>query len=201
MKNEEKLLADFIRMINVQPGNDKKLFLLGFIGLNGVGKSYVAEKIAKRLNLYVANNDSIRRFLNKNGFEGASPAQQLVQKIAESSTKYLFENNISHIIDADLIEFFGIAQKNADEYGAKLFIIHLICPEEIILKRLEDRNLEIKNNSTSNLSRVGTERYFERKKMHESMPLPKIFFTINTSDDVDSQVDDLIEKLKKEKAI
>ncbi len=201
MTDVEKLVNEYLSTIFTESRNAKKLFILGFIGLNGVGKSYVAEKIADQLGLYIASNDSIRRFLNKKGFDGASPAQHLVQEIAERSTNYLFENNISHIIDADLIEFHKTARINANKYGAKLFLIKLVCPEEIILDRLNRRSKETEINPALNLSRVGAERYFERKRLHKSLELPEIFFSIDTSQEIDSQIEDLVNSLIKENVV
>lgn len=201
MDEDEKLVNEYIGAIVAQPSNAKKLFILGFIGLNGVGKTFISEKIAEKLGLYIASNDRIRRFLNTKGFEGASPAQHLVQEIAERSTNYLFENNISHIIDADLIEFHKTARINANKYGAKLFLIKLVCPEEIILDRLNRRSKETEINPALNLSRVGAERYFERKRLHESLELPEIFFSIDTSQGIDSQIEDLVNSLIKENVV
>ena len=199
--SNQDLVEKYLQNIDVKKGKTKKLFAIGFVGLNGAGKSFVAEKLSKELGLYIASNDKIRRFLNEEGFEGASPAQKLVQNIAENSTRFLFENKSSHILDADLIEFHHIAKKNADAYSAALYIVHLVCPEKLILKRLKDRNLEVKNSSSSNLSRVGAERYFERKEMHSKLPMPKIFFTIDTSNDVDIQIESLVDKLNGEKVL
>lgn len=201
MNEDGKLIDEYIESIMAKPGNTKKLFVFSFIGLNGTGKSYVTEKIAKKLDLYIASNDHIRRFLNIRGFSGESPDQLLVQKIAENSTKHLLKNRISHIIDADLIEFHGIAKKNTDEYDAKLVLVYLVCPEEVILQRLRNRSRELEINPDSNLSRVGVEKYLERKKMHESLSLPEIFFTMDTSRDVENQIDALISKLEKEQMI
>ena len=202
MNNLEKKLFDkFIKTLTVKSANTKKLFGIGFIGLVGSGKSYVAKEIGKRLGLYVDCNDKVRRFLNKEGFSGSSPVQKIVEKIGPEVGHYLYQNNISKILDADLVKHYNIAKENVEKFGGKFFIIKLVCAEDVILTRLEKREREIAKNPNSNLSRAGKEDYFKRKKMHEEISLAEIFFTIDTAIDVNPQIDELINKLKKEQVI
>lgn len=199
--SESELIEKFIRTIHVDPSNTKRLFTVGFAGLNGVGKSFVARRLSEKLGLYVASNDKIRRFLNEQGFEGASPVQDMVQKIGPASSAYLYEHKISHVIDADLYQLHQITRENARNHGANFFLVRLVCPEEIILERLERREREIRGNADANLSRVGKDEYFKRKRLHESLPIPETFFTIDTSGDIDSQLDLLVSKLQAENVL
>lgn len=198
---EQELIEKYLCTIKIKPFNTKKLFAIGLIGLTGSGKSFISDRLAEKMDMFVASNDRIRRFLNKLDYKGTSPMQETVQKIAEASSAYLYRNNISHIIDADIIKFHEVARQNAEKYGAIFFIIHVICPEETILERLKKRQKEIIDNPDSNLSRVGQEEYLKRKKIHQELPLPEIFFTIDTSKELSEQIDNLIGKLKKEKMI
>jgi predicted kinase len=198
MKTDQQLIGEYIKTIKAKPYNTKKLFAIGFIGLNGVGKSFLAKKIAEKTGLYIASNDNIRRFLNQEGIEGASPNQNLLQKIAETSGDYVYKNKISHVIDADLVKFQEKAGKIAEQNNAKLFLIRLVCPEKIIIERLSRRQQEISHDPDSNNSRVDMEEYFKRKKIHEAMSTEKIFFEIDTSSDFDQQLETLIKKLKQE---
>jgi adenylate kinase family enzyme len=197
-QQRDDLAEKFIRTIDAQAGKTKKLFTLGFIGLCGVGKSFVAQKISERLGLYVFSSDRTRRFLNDQGIEGINPSQEFVEYIGPVSSRYLFEKNISHIIDGDLIKLHPITRKNAEDNGAHFYMINFICPEDIILARIDRRCRE---NDSNNLSRAGREVYFKRKAMHESLPMPEVFFTIDTSRDVDAQLDELINRLREEKVI
>jgi dephospho-CoA kinase len=199
--SDEQLIEKFIRTIEVKPANTKKLFAIGFIGLTGSGKSFVAQKISQKLNLYIASNDRIRRFFNELGYAGESPLQETLQKIAESCTRYLYQHKISHIIDADLILFHELALMHAQDFNARIYIIHITCPEEIIFQRLKKRAEEIQADNSANLSRAGENKYFTRKKLHASLAFPKFFYTIDTAGEIDEQIDDLILKLKNENAI
>jgi predicted kinase len=201
-KNKEELLNKYISLIADRfKESTKELFSIGFIGINGVGKSFVAEKLSEKLKLYIANNDRIRRFLNDNGIEDANLMQELVFDMGPKLSAYLYENKISHIIDADLMQFNDITRKNAIDHGARLCIIHLICPEDIILKRINKREKDIAKNPLVNFSRVGKDEYFKRKALHQSLLLPEVFFTIDTSLDVDIQLNEIINKLKEEELI
>ena len=199
--SEDQLIQKFLQTIPSDPANTKKLFGLGFVGLPGSGKSFVAQKISQRLNLYVANNDKIRRFLNELGFTGESPIQKTVEKIAETVSRYLFENKISHILDADLIYFHNKAIETASDYGANFYIIQITCPEEIILNRIKNRMEEAKTGAQANFSTAGEDKYFERKKLHATLPLPNFFDKIDSSKNLETQIENLISKLKEQKII
>jgi len=205
MHDENILVEKYINQIKVDPENTKKLFAIGFIATTGVGKSTTSQKIAERLGLFVASNDEIRRFLNKEGIPGIFPDQELVQRIAEESSRYLYDNKISHVIDADLIKFHATAKKNAEEHGAKFFLLHLVCPEDVIMKHLNERDKKISELSGSSddkgMKNVGhslssVKEYEERTKVHKETPLPDyIFMRIDTSLPMEPQLDELEGKL------
>lgn len=199
--NKKKLIEEYLETIELNKYKTKKLFAIGFIGLIGIGKSFVAQKLEEKLGIFVAANDKIRRFLNQKGFKGDSPVQNILQEIAEATTIYLYKNRVSHIIDADLIKFHLLAKKISEENGADFFLIKLICPEEIIISRLEKRKAECKDNPSSNFSRADMDEYFRRKEMHLLSPIPETFFTINTSGEIDLQISELAQKLNQEGVI
>lgn len=199
---DQQYIDKYINEIETQPNNTKELFSIGIIGLNGSGKSTFANALGEKLNLYVASNDRIRRWLNEHSFEGESPAQDLLQKIAEASSRYLYENRISHIIDADLIKFHQNAKTNAANYDASLHIIHITIPEDIAIQRLEKRIENIQNGRENGLSMVGPDEYMRRKKIHSETDLPQdILLTIDGSYDIIENVDKTIQKLKEINAI
>ncbi|NLC30791.1 MAG: hypothetical protein GX765_01935, partial [Candidatus Moranbacteria bacterium] len=114
---------------------------------------------------------------------------------------WVYKNNISHIIDADLIKFQEKARAIAKQNGAKLFLVHLTCSEKIILERLQKRQQEISVNPQNNLSRVGVEEYLKRKGIHETTTIQDVFFKIDTGLKIDPQIEELINKLKQEKVL
>ncbi|EKE10968.1 MAG: hypothetical protein ACD_15C00165G0005 [uncultured bacterium] len=196
MKNEEKIIDDFMKSVLADSQKTKQLFAIGFIGLIGSGKSCVAQKISQKLGLYVASGDGIRRFLDKNGITGERIVTRLMKRIGENFFHYLCQNNVSSIIDVDMIKHYDFFKDESEKFGAKLFVVKIDCPEEIILERIEKRSKDNELGKGANLSRAGKKEYFKRKKLHETASLPKIFFNINTEKDVDEQIDGLILKLK-----
>ncbi|MDP1883859.1 MAG: AAA family ATPase, partial [Candidatus Moranbacteria bacterium] len=158
MFSNQELADKFITSLglkNVRPDNSTKLFAISFIGTTGVGKTTVSQKLAEKLGFYVANSDEIRRFLNREGFPGKFPDQDLVNFMGKKVSEFLYQTKTSHIIDADMIRFYDKALANATSNGAKLLIIRLVCPEEIILKRLEERQSKINEDRSQNYSEVG----------------------------------------------
>lgn len=202
LMNKEELLSKFLGQIRVKPENTKKLFSIGFIATTGVGKSTVSKEIANRLGLFVGSNDQIRRFLNNEGFPGIFPDQDTLQFIAEEASKYLYKNKISHVIDADLVQYHMRAKENAEMNGARFFLIHLVCPKNIIMEHLKERDKKILlagvrgdlSNAGHSLSSL--KEYQERTRIHESTPLPNyLFMTIDTSKPLDPQISELERRL------
>lgn len=194
-EREDELVKEFIESMGVIPSDAKKAFSLGFIGPVGVGKSFVAKKLSSRLGICVTGGDQIRKFLHKKGIREKDRVEDLVLEIGSEVSRYLYSKKIDHIVDTDLIKFHRMVTKNAETYNAKNFFIQLVCPEDIILKRIEKRKNDVGKALSGNLSRAGKSEYFKRKKLHESLEIPQIFYTVDTSGDIDLQLDKLIHKL------
>lgn len=200
--SDNELISAYIKTIKTPGHNTKKLFTIGMVALNGTGKSYFANTLADCLNLYVASNDRIRRWLNEQGFEGESPQQELMQKIAEASSIYLYKQHVSHIIDADLIKFHNVARQNAIANKAEFFLLHLTAPEDIVLERLAKREKDIASGQSDSLSRVGADEYFRRKELHNETGIPDgLLLTINTNNDIVEEVERTVGLLKKHDVI
>jgi predicted kinase len=195
---DQQYIDAYLTTIKTTTGNTKAVFLVGMVGLVGVGKSTFSQALSARLGLYVASNDTIRRWLNEQGVPGVSPRQDLVQKIAEASTKYLFTHSISHILDADLVEYYDTARQYADRYGARFFLLHLVAPEQTILSRIEERTA--KGDKTGSLA--GIEEYKIRHDFHQKLGLPPdISLTISTEGSMEEGVERAMTFLKDQGAI
>jgi len=195
---DQQYIDAYLTTIKTTSKNTKVVFLVGMVGLVGVGKSTFSQALSARLGLYVASNDTIRRWLNSQGIPGISPRQDLVQKIAEASSRYLFAQSISHILDADLVEYYDRARRYADEFGVRFFLIHLVASEETILSRIEKRTA--KGDKTGSLA--GIEEYKVRHDFHQKLGLPPgISLTISTEGSIEEEVKRVVAFLKDEGVI
>ncbi len=186
---KEQLLKKFLLETDIPRPSTKHLFAIGLIGLNGSGKSTICQALGERLNIYTASNDRIRRFLNQQGFEGDAPIQETLQYLAESVGKYLYENKISHIIDADLIKFHESARQNAESYGARLYFIDVQCPDEVIRDRIKKRSQSTQKDAQASLSRADIEEYEKRKLVHAATIKPQCDFIIHSDEDIAPQIE------------
>jgi predicted kinase len=197
-KTTEEYIDAYLATIPLPKVSHTPLFAVGMVALPGTGKSTFASALASELGLYVASNDRIRRWLNEEqGIPGDAPHQELLQAIAEASSKYLFKNNISHILDNDLVKFHELARLNARDGGAEFFLFHLEAPEAVILERLSIRQVDITSGSSANLSRAGADEYYRRKQVHQELGLPsRIDLTIDASLPVATEVNAAVNYLR-----
>lgn len=169
---------------------------ISFIGPPGIGKSTIANLISNKLNIYVTANDKIRRILDSLGID-ASNNQSLVEKLAYDRISYMLENSTSMIIDANCLTAYKVVEENFSHFNVPCFFIKLECSEEEILRRLDYRESQfgIENNNFSRAVRKDYYSYLERLK-NNPFPKEKIFFTIDTEGNLDTQVDSLVKKMQ-----
>jgi cytidylate kinase len=189
------LLGKFLTTIPIREEPERGLFVIAMVGLPGSGKSTVAREISRRLNVYIASNDKIRRFLNDEGYPGVSPIQEVLQFIAESQTDYLLDHHVSHIIDNDLIKFVDAVRSKIARYRGRMYLINVVCPEDVNLKRLDDRLQKVSGGLEGGHSRAGEEEYRRRKEVHMTVQKPTFDFVVYSDQDLASQIDDITRQL------
>ena len=194
---DQKLVDDYLSTLVAVPHNTTRLFAIGFIGLPGTGKSTVADMLQARIGLPVSRNDQIRRYLNRLGFQGASPKQELMRDFAELRTAWYYRHQKSAIVDANFTEQWQRSQKLAADFGATLLLIRISCNEHEALRRIDAR---LRAGDGSGSSQGDREAYMRAIKQLCENPIPdtEIFFQIDTQQPLDSQLDRLVARLRQD---
>jgi len=188
----EIIFKEIVSEIPLNP--EKVVYGISFIAGPGMGKSTVAKKISEKLNLYITENDRIRRIMEKYGYDGENEHLKLSQELSNDRTIYMLENRTSMIIDANLAFFYQMALDNFNKYSGKIYFVEINCSEKEILRRIEVRKRDFSNTS----SRADKDKYFEYREKIKSKPVPKelIFYTIDSEKDLDYQIHELSKKIK-----
>lgn len=194
-EHDMDLIDVYLATLAASPHNTKKLFALGFIGFPGTGKSTVADRLKSKLGIPVSSNDQIRRYLNKLGFEGSSPRQDLMRDFAELRTSWYYSHQTSVIIDANFTEQWQRSQKLAETYNAKLLLIQVTCERYEALRRIDVRL----RSGDSLGSSLGDKEAYERairQSYNNPIPSKNIYFHINSQQPLDAQIDQLVGRLR-----
>ena len=118
-------------------------------GLPGTGKSYFCSKLAERLPFIILESDALRKTLFPSPIYSAPESSRLFQAIHHLIAG-LLKRGIPLILDAtNLSERYRERLYNiADRLNAKLILVRVEAPPEVVYQRLRDRAEE--NNSKSN---------------------------------------------------
>jgi predicted kinase len=118
-------------------------------GLPGTGKSYFCSKLAERLPFIILESDALRKTLFPSPIYSAPESSRLFQAIHHLIAG-LLKRGIPLILDAtNLSERYRERLYNiADRLNAKLILVRVEAPPEVVYQRLKDRAGE--NNSKSN---------------------------------------------------
>ena len=181
-----KLLKEFIKVFPIYQGKKEKPYIILLDGYTGMGKTTVAKELAKQDNSIILNNDEVRMFLND--YQDATDLKNRLQKYR---LERLLLNKNSCICDSCLAHNYQEKIKYYKELGYPYYIIRLECSEEIIKERLEKRTV-----TNDNASIATFDDYLWMKENVERVPLELIDFTINTAENIDYQITEILNKLK-----
>ena len=192
----KKMLKKVLDEIPLNP--KEPIYGISFIAGPGCGKSTIANILGAKLGITVCTNDKIRRLYGELGFDNKKHEED-IKRIADERTHYLLANKTSHIIDVNIMFAWEQAINNFKKYNAKLFLIELTCSKEEALKRINLRKKSFGNNN--NYSRATEEDYYRYLEIRKNISIPrdKIFYSINTENnlkEIERSLDVLVEKIK-----
>jgi len=160
-------------------------------GLPGVGKTYIAERLAKRCNWFHLTTDVIRKELAGLSIEehyygdpklySQEMSSKTYKEMMRRAEAYLRAGKTC-ILDATFNkrEPRQEAIQLAERLNTKLYHIHFICPQDTVLRRLERRSGEV------SASDATPEVYFKMKEDFEPFEPYKPHSIIDTTEDLEA---------------
>ena len=175
----------FNKYFPVVEGNNEKPYLVLFDALIGYGKSYVARRLAELDGSVIVDNNQVRYQLNDYDDKLAEQWHELQHQ----RIKALLANGNSLIIDECLpINY----QKKLDFYGSlgvPMIIVRLDCAKDVWAERLKKRRF----NPPEEYSVINYDDAVElNSHYHAHIPDELVDFTIDTTDNVDEQINKLV---------
>ena len=162
-------------------------------GLPGTGKSYFCSKLAERLPFIILESDALRKTLFPSPIYTSPESSRLFQAIHHLIAE-LLRKGIPLILDAtNLSERYRERLYNiADRLNAKLILVRVEAPPEVVYQRLKDRSKDINSESSSDADWT----VFQKMKP----TVQKIYrnhFAVDTSRDITPVLDKIVREVNR----
>jgi len=157
-------------------------------GLPGTGKSYFCRKLAERANLVILESDSLRKQLFPAPSYRKEESTQLFQA-CYGLVEELLRRGISVALDATNLEEHNRERLYhiADQSGAKLIIVRMEAPPDVVKERLERRS---QREDESDHSEADWDVYSKMKPTVEK--ISRNHFAVDSSKDIAPVVDKVV---------
>lgn len=162
-------------------------------GLPGTGKSYFSARLAERLRFVTLESDALRKILFPFPSYGQQESTQLFQTI-HLAIQALLKKGISIILDAT-----NLSERHrerlysiADRSGAKLILVRVEAPPDVVLERLKGRKDGI---NPANKSDADWEVYQRMKPTVQK--IRRNHFVVDTSRDVGPVLDKIAREVRR----
>ncbi len=183
----DECLEMYYDTFDVIEGTQKNPYFIIFDAYTGMGKSYVTRALVKYGNFMVLNNDEVRMFLKVNGFPS-----ELKEELQRDRLEKLLDLGNNCIIDSCACHNFQEKKAYYDSLEYKYYVIQLKCREEVVKERLSKRKVDGINFSTATF-----DDYLWMKDNVSRIDDKYIDFLVDTEDDVEKQVIEILDKINR----
>ncbi len=162
-------------------------------GLPGSGKSYFSRKLAEKLPSVIVESDAVRKTLFRVPNYGEAESQR-VFLVCHHLIFDLLQRGRSVILDATNLEEGNREQlyRIADSVRAKMVIVRVEAPEDVIKERLERRQEGLAPGEHSD---AGWEVY--RRMRLKVEPIRRQHFVVDTSRDISPVIDKVLRETRR----
>ncbi|MBE3110077.1 MAG: ATP-binding protein [Acidobacteria bacterium] len=142
-----------LQSLGALPAPRSRPALVLVAGLPGTGKSQFSRELTKRTNAVILESDAVRRLLFGRPVYSWLESRRVFAALHRAIEK-LLEGGISCIVDATSLAeayrhpLYDIAEKR----GAKLIVVEVTAPEEVVVARLSKRGGALDNLSDADIA-------------------------------------------------
>lgn len=178
--------------LGVLPEPVSKPALVMVSGLPGTGKSHFSRCLAERVPFTILETDQLRSLLFPNPTHSAEESRQLFQ-VCHRLIEELLREGIRVVFDAtNLVERHReYLYHAAESMGAKLIIVQVKAPAEVVRQRLEGRQARV---DTMDHSQADWNVYQRMQKGVER--IRRNYFSVDTSRDIGPVLDKIVRELR-----
>jgi predicted kinase len=194
--NESQLASDVKKLMDSlgklpEPTTSPALIVVS--GLPGSGKSYFSRQLAERLPLPIIESDAMRQILSAKPDYSPSESERLF-RACHALIGDLLRKGISLIFDAtNLIERHREQlYRIADSADAKLIIVRLEAPPELVRQRLERRQTEPDQNDKSD-----ADWKVYQKMTATAEKIRRNHFAVDTSKDIAPAIEKIVREMRR----
>lgn len=188
---ESQLIEDVKKLkqaLNDLPEPMVKPFFIVVSGLPGTGKSYFCRKLVERLPSIILESDALRKVLFPSPSYSHEESSYLFQA-CHYLIEELLQRGVPLILDATNLEerhrerLYHIAEK----VGARLILVQVEAPPEVVRQRLDERVEGIKLEDASEADW----NVYQRMK-HNAQRIARNHFVVDTSRDITPVINKIV---------
>ena len=181
-----KLLVDSLGSLPEPVAHPASIVLAG---LPGTGKSYFSHRLAEKVPVVILETDALRKTLFSEPTYSPSESGLLFEAV-HVLIGWLLKRGVSVILDATNLSerHREVLYRIAGQNGAKLIIVYLEAPPEVVSERLKGRHTAAENKSDADW-----EVY--QKMLGSVEEIRHRHYVVNTAEDIAPAVDKIVREV------